>query len=48
MLGRIAEAIDCLKRAAAAGLTDKGFFEHDSNLDPIRHNIEFQRLIASL
>lgn len=48
MLGRVAEAMDCLKRAAAVGLADRGFFEHDSNLDPIREEPAFQTLIASL
>lgn len=48
MLGRVAEAVDCLKRAVAAGLNDKGFFEHDSNLDPLRNHLQFQQLLASL
>lgn len=48
MLGRVNEAIDCLERAARNGLSQKGWFEHDSNLDPLRGDPRFQALMRQL
>jgi serine/threonine protein kinase/Flp pilus assembly protein TadD len=48
MLGLADEAIDCLERSASKGLTQKGWFEHDSNLDPLRADPRFQRLMQGL
>jgi len=48
MAGLGEEAIDCLESAAARGLRQKGWYEHDSNLDPVRSNPRFERLIGSL
>jgi TolB-like protein/Flp pilus assembly protein TadD len=42
------EALDCLERAVRNGLTQKGWFEHDSNLDPLRHHPRFQQLLRQL
>ena len=48
MLGESDQALDCLEKAARSGLTQKGWYVHDSNLDPLRDEPRFQRLIASL
>jgi len=42
------EALDTLERAVKSGLTHKGWLEHDSNLDPLRRNPRFKRLIKQL
>lgn len=41
-------AIDCLEQAVMAGLTQKGWFEHDGDLDPLRGHPRFQDLLAQL
>jgi adenylate cyclase len=48
LLGLADEAIDCLEKAARNGLTQKGWFEHDSNLDAVRAHPRFQTLLARL
>lgn len=48
MLGAAGQALGCLEKAAQSGLTQKGWYEHDSNLDPLRNEPRFQRLLASL
>jgi len=48
MAGAAEEAVSCLERAVAAGLTQRGWLEHDSNLDAIRPDPRVQRLIAAL
>jgi hypothetical protein len=48
MLGVIDEAIDCLERAVAKGLTQKGWYVHDTNLDPLRAHPRFQALLERL
>jgi len=45
---RPAEALDCLERAVEAGLTQRGWLEHDSNLDLIRNEPRFQALLKRL
>ena len=42
------EALNCLERAAETGLTQKAWYEHDSNLDFLRDNARFHKLLASL
>jgi len=42
------EALDCLDRAARNGLTQRGWYEHDSNLAPLRGHPRFQALLARL
>jgi adenylate cyclase len=48
LLGDIEEAIDCLERAAAHGLRQIGWYQHDSNLDPLRGHPRFERLLQEL
>lgn len=48
MLGQIDGALDCLEKAAASGLTQKAWYQHDDNLDNARNHPRFQRLIESL
>jgi len=48
LAGRTAETLDCLVRAVEAGLTQRGWLEHDSNLDPIRGDPRFQALMKRL
>lgn len=42
------EALTCLERAVAAGLTQKNWFRHDGDLDAIRAHPRFQRLMDTL
>jgi adenylate cyclase len=42
------EALNCLERAIETGLTQKAWYEHDSNLDVLRDNPHFQKLLDSL
>jgi adenylate cyclase len=48
LLGRIEQAIPCLENAVKYGLSHKGWFEHDSNLDPLRSHPHFQALLEQL
>jgi len=48
LLGMIEEAVDCLERAVRNGLTQRGWYEHDSNLDPLRSHPRFQALLGQL
>jgi serine/threonine protein kinase/Flp pilus assembly protein TadD len=48
LAGEIDEALDCLERAVAHGLTQKGWYEHDSNLDPLRQHPRFRALMEKL
>lgn len=42
------EAIDCLERAAAGGLLQKGWYEHDGDLDPLRGHPRFKALLERM
>jgi tetratricopeptide (TPR) repeat protein len=42
------DALDTLEKAVKNGLTHKGWLEHDSNLDPLRRNPRFKRLLKQL
>jgi non-specific serine/threonine protein kinase len=48
LAGRIDEAIECLDRAVTHGLTQSDWFEHDSNLDPLREHPEFEAVMRRL
>ncbi len=48
MLGHVDEAISCLEKSVAKGLTQKGWFEHDNNLDPLRRHPRFRKLARQL
>ncbi len=42
------EAIDCLERAAAGGLLQKAWYEHDGDLDPLRGHPRFRSLLERM
>jgi serine/threonine protein kinase/Flp pilus assembly protein TadD len=48
LAGEIEEALDCLERAIAHGLIQKGWYEHDSNLDPLREHPRYRALLEKL
>jgi TolB-like protein/tetratricopeptide (TPR) repeat protein len=48
LAGEVEEALDCLESAVRHGVTQKGWYEHDSNLDPIRRHPRFEALLAGL
>ena len=48
LAGRHEPALDCLEKAAARGLTQRGWYENDSNLAPLRHHPRFAELVRKL
>ena len=44
----IEEAIDCLERAAAGGLLQKGWYENDGDLDALRSHPRFRALLERM
>ncbi|MCX6560044.1 MAG: protein kinase [Candidatus Aminicenantes bacterium] len=48
LAGETDDALDCLERAVALGLTQRGWYEHDSNLDPLRGRERFKALLDKL
>jgi tetratricopeptide (TPR) repeat protein len=46
LAGQIEEAIVLLDRAVRNGLTNRGWVEHDSNLDPLRSHPRYHALMA--
>lgn len=48
MAGSTDRAIDCLEQAYSKGVTERGWYEHDGNLDPLRLNPRFQSLLARM
>jgi adenylate cyclase len=48
LLGCVEEAVSCLERGADLGVAEKGWYEHDSNLDPLREHPRFQALLNRL
>ena len=41
-------ALDCLERSVRAGMRNRGWLEHDSNLDAVRSHPRFEALMRSL
>ena len=48
LAGETEKALNVLERAVDRGLTQRGWFEHDSNLDPLRSLPRFQALLGRL
>jgi TolB-like protein/Flp pilus assembly protein TadD len=48
LCGKIEDAIDCLEKAARAGLAQKGWYENDSDLDSLRDDYRFKALMRWL
>ncbi len=48
LLGMKEEALNCLEASYRAGLTLKGWYENDSNLDSIRDEARFQQLLRQM
>ena len=48
LIGLEQKAIESLERAAKRGVLQKGWIEHDSNLDPLRTHPRFQALMERL
>ena len=49
LAGEIDEAMSCLEKSIGDGrMTQKGWYEHDSNLDPLRGLPRFQELLNNL
>jgi serine/threonine protein kinase/Flp pilus assembly protein TadD len=48
LAGKAAEALDCLERSVDAGLNQKEWLQHDSNLDLIRQDPRFAALMKRL
>jgi serine/threonine protein kinase/tetratricopeptide (TPR) repeat protein len=48
LAGDIEVAIDCLERAAAGGLLQKGWYEHDGDLDPLRGHPRFKAILERM
>ena len=48
LAGETEDAIDCLTQAVAAGLTQKGWFLNDGDLDALRSHPRFQALVDAL
>jgi TolB-like protein/Tfp pilus assembly protein PilF len=45
LVGRTEQALDCLEREERTGNIQISWYEHDSNLDPLRADPRFQRLM---
>jgi len=48
LAGLVDEAVDVLVRSVELGLSQKSWFEHDSNLDPLRADARFQALMGRM
>jgi serine/threonine protein kinase/Flp pilus assembly protein TadD len=48
LAGESEKALNLLERAVERGLTQRGWFEHDSNLDPLRSHPRFRALLERL
>jgi TolB-like protein/Tfp pilus assembly protein PilF len=48
LLGCVEPAVECLEKAFRHGLRNKGWYENDSNLDPLRDHPRFEALMRQL
>jgi adenylate cyclase len=48
LAGDVEEAIDLLERAASGGLLQKGWYEHDGDLEPLRGHPRFKALLERM
>ncbi|MEO8659324.1 MAG: tetratricopeptide repeat protein [Bryobacteraceae bacterium] len=48
LIGAIDESLNCLEGAVEKGLTQRGWYENDSNLDAVRGNVRFEGLLKAL
>ncbi len=48
LAGDVDEAVDCLERAASGGLLQKGWYENDGDLDPLRGHPRFKALLERM
>jgi serine/threonine protein kinase/Tfp pilus assembly protein PilF len=48
LAGDLENAIDCLERAASGGLLQKGWYEHDGDLEPVRSHPRFKALLERM
>ena len=48
LAGDLEVAIDCLERAASGGLLQKGWYEHDGDLEPVRSHPRFRALLERM
>jgi adenylate cyclase len=46
--GDVEKALDCLEASSVPGLANKGWVQHDSDLDPIRDHPRFQKVLDNL
>jgi serine/threonine protein kinase/Tfp pilus assembly protein PilF len=48
LAGDLEESMDCLERAAAGGLLQKGWYENDGDLEPVRGHARFKALLEKM
>jgi len=48
LLNQCEDALECLEQSAARGVTQKGWYQNDSDLAPLRTHPGFRRLLAKL
>ena len=48
LAGDLEDAMDCLERAASGGLLQKGWYEHDGDLEPVRSHPRFKALLGRM
>jgi len=48
LAGDLEDAVDCLERAAGGGLLQKGWYEHDGDLESVRSHPRFKALLERM